>query len=100
MVVNYSSYKDAGTKKEAPPKETGQLKEVINALEELQRDAAVPKNVKTRIANTITCLRSAEELSIKINKALSELDELGEDSNIEPFTRTQIWNIVSLLEKF
>ena len=34
----------------------------------------------------------------KINKALHELEEVAEDTNMQPYTRTQIWNVVSLLE--
>ncbi|MCK5468863.1 MAG: UPF0147 family protein, partial [Cyclobacteriaceae bacterium] len=32
--------------------------------------------------------------------AISILDEVSNDTNIQPFTRTQIWNLVSLLEGF
>ena len=31
------------------------------------------------------------------DKALQELDEISDDPNIPSFTRTQIWNIVSIL---
>ncbi|MBU0461926.1 MAG: UPF0147 family protein, partial [Nanoarchaeota archaeon] len=41
-----------------------------------------------------------EELSIRINKALSELDEISDDTNLQAYTRTQIWNIASMLEMF
>ena len=37
-------------------------------------------------------------LKVKIDKSLQELDSLDEDPNIPVYTRTQIWNIVSLLE--
>jgi len=36
---------------------------------------------------------------IRINKALHELEEIADDINLQPFTRTQLWNIVSILEK-
>jgi len=44
-------------------------------------------------------LNGKTDLSIRINKALNELDEIADDTNIQSYTRTQIWNIVSLLEK-
>lgn len=75
------------------------LKEVIGVLSELKEDTSVPKNVKTKIENTIEILEGKGELSIKVNKALHELDEVADDSNMQPYTRTQIWNIVSMLEK-
>ncbi|RMF55646.1 hypothetical protein D6745_01470 [Candidatus Woesearchaeota archaeon] len=72
--------------------------EVIKALKELCEDPLVPKNVKVKLQNTINSLNDDCELSIKVDRALNELDEISSDANIEPFTRTQIWNIVSLLE--
>lgn len=74
------------------------LQNVIQALEELAEDKSVPKNVKQRIENSITFLKTQGELSLKVNRALSELDQVSDDSNMQPYTRTQIWNIVSLLE--
>ena len=67
-------------------------------MKELLDDQSVPRNVKARIGNAINALEDDEELSIKINKALDELEEIGDDSNMEPYTRSQIWNLVSALE--
>ncbi len=74
------------------------VKSIIVALEELTGDNTVPRNVRTKLENTIKALKEESELSIRINKALNELDEISDDTNIQPYTRTQIWNIVSLLE--
>ena len=74
------------------------LFKIIQALEELEQDNTVPRNVKIKVANTIKLLRDESEKSIKISKALHELEELSEDVNVQPYTRSQIFNIVSLLE--
>lgn len=74
------------------------LVNIIEAFEDVANDSTVPRNIKTRITEIIAILKSEEELSIRINKALSELDEISDDTNIQPYTRTQIWNIASLLE--
>jgi len=74
------------------------LTDVAKALEELRHDATVPKNVKQKIDEIITGLQNGEELSIMVNRALNDLDEISDNNNIQPYTRTQIWNIVSLLE--
>ena len=76
-----------------------QLKDIVEVLAELKKDAAVPRNVKEKITSTIEILRGETELSIKINKALHELEEVADDVNLQPFTRTQLWNVVSMLEK-
>jgi hypothetical protein len=74
------------------------LIKIIQALEELEQDNTVPRNVKMKVANTIKLLREESEKSIKISKAMHELEELSEDVNVQPYTRSQIFNIVSLLE--
>ncbi len=75
-----------------------QLSMIIAALRELEQDNQVPKNVKTRIASTITVLEEDAEMPIKVSRALQELEEIAEDNNMQAYTRTQIFNIVSLLE--
>ena len=74
-------------------------KEVIEVLEDLEKDMSVPKNVKDQIKTTIDALKEEKDVKISVNKALHELDEIADDPNLQPYTRTQIWNIVSLLEK-
>jgi uncharacterized protein (UPF0147 family) len=37
-------------------------------------------------------------MSLRVDKAQQELEEISADANLQPFTRTQLWNIVSLLE--
>ena len=71
---------------------------VIRALEELQEDEFVPRNVKSKIAQTIHVLMQDSEVSIKVSKALYELESISEDANVEAHTRSQLFNIVSLLE--
>jgi len=72
---------------------------IIDGLSELTKDLNIPKNVKDKIENTINALKQDTDVSIKVHKALNELDEVIDDINLQPYTRTQIWNIVSLLEK-
>lgn len=76
-----------------------QIKDVIEVLEELEQDATVPRNIKDKIKTTIKVLKDNSDIKISVNKALHELDDIADDSNLQPYTRTQIWNIVSLLEK-
>ena len=75
-----------------------QLSEIVEVLQDVLNDDTVPKNVKARIEGAIGELKNNEDHNIAIHKALNELDELADNSNIEPYTRSQIWNIVSLLE--
>jgi uncharacterized protein (UPF0147 family) len=71
---------------------------IVESLKELQEDNTVPRNIKSKIQGIVDILNDETEKSIKVNKALSELDEIGDDVNLQQYTRTQIWNIVSMLE--
>lgn len=75
------------------------LKEVIGALAELIEDSTVPRNIKNKIGIIINTLKEKTDLSIRVNKALHSLDEIADDTNLQSYTRTQLWNVVSLLEK-
>lgn len=75
-----------------------QLVNVIAALQELEQDPSTTKNVKARIQTTIKVLNEKSETSIKVSRALHELEDLTEDANVQSHTRMQIFNIVSLLE--
>jgi uncharacterized protein (UPF0147 family) len=76
------------------------VQNIVDALEELNNDKTVPRNIKLKVVEVIEILKedNGQDMSIKINKALSTLDEVSDDTNIQPYTRTQIWNIASMLE--
>ena len=76
-----------------------ELDEVVGSLGELQEDATVPRNVRNHVLNIINSLKAEIEISIKINRALTDLGEISNDVNLQSYTRTQIWNIMSALEK-
>ncbi|MCD6464036.1 UPF0147 family protein [Candidatus Woesearchaeota archaeon] len=74
------------------------LNDVEAKLQALIADNLVPKSVKDVAQELIKILKSDEDKVLKITKCLEKLDEVAEDPNIPAFTRTQIWNITSLLE--
>ena len=76
-----------------------ELGDIANSLNEVQEDATVPRNVRTQIQAIISTLKANTEPSIKVNKALNELDQISNDVNLQSYTRQQIWNIMSVLEK-
>ncbi len=75
---------------------TEKILAVINLLRELEADTQIPKNIKQRVGQTIKTLEQNSELSV--SRALSELEVTLEDVNMQTFTRTQLFNIVSMLE--
>jgi uncharacterized protein (UPF0147 family) len=72
--------------------------DILESLSELQEDTTIPKNIKTKLQQIVEILKQDADTSIKINKALNELEDISDDANIQPYTRTQLWNIVSMLE--
>jgi len=76
------------------------INEVITVVNALKEDESVPKNIKIKLDTILENLNEECELSLKVSKCLHILDEVSEDLNIQPFIRTQIWNISSMLEKF
>ena len=76
-----------------------ELEEIISLLKELQDDSTVPKNVKAKLKDMEAELQSEEgELSLKINKILSDVEEIANDINIPMFVRNQIFSLTSMLE--
>ncbi|MBS3132623.1 UPF0147 family protein [Candidatus Woesearchaeota archaeon] len=75
------------------------ISDMIGLLEELQNDSAVPRNVKDRLVFCTNALQEDTEVSLKVDKVKQALEQISEDSNLEAYTRTQLWNLASLLEK-
>jgi uncharacterized protein (UPF0147 family) len=75
------------------------VEEIVEVLTELKEDNTVPKNVKEKIKVVMDVLKEDDDLKLKVNKVLHELDDIADDPNLQPYTRTQIWNVVSMLEK-
>ncbi len=75
------------------------IETVIQSLSQIKDDRTVPKNIRASCEECIKDLQNKEEeLSVRINSCISTLDEVSNDPNIPSYTRTQIWNIVSMLE--
>ena len=76
-----------------------EVETIVLSLNEIQEDGTVPRNVRTQIQSILANLKTETELSIKINKALNDLGEIANDVNLQSYTRTQIYNVISILEK-
>ena len=80
--------------------ENQDLEEILSLIRDLTEDFSVPRNVKKSLAMVEEILLDdSKELSLRVDKAVSILDEVNEDPNIQMFTRTQIWSLVSMLER-
>jgi len=72
---------------------------IIQSLSQIAGDRTVPRNIRASCEECIQNLKDEkEDLSVRINACISILDEVSNDPNIPSYTRTQVWNIVSMLE--
>ncbi len=80
----------------------GNLDEILEFLQMLAEDRRIPRNVRSMINEALEEITSNEEENIKtrITTAISILDEASNDQNLQQFSRTEIWNVISMLESF
>lgn len=76
------------------------LESIIKLLGEILEDRTVPRNIKSMVEQAKKSLEdNNSELDVRLSSAISNLDEIINDPNMPMYTRTQIWNIVSMLER-
>ena len=75
------------------------IEDINKLLDEINSDRSVPRNIRASIDEAKKNLNNEKsEMDVRINSAISILEEISSDPNIPIYTRTQIWNIVSMLE--
>ena len=75
------------------------LKSIAEILEQIIEDRTVPRNIREVVERSTDALNGDGSRELKISTAVSLLDEIINDPNMPMYTRTQIWNIVSMLEQ-
>lgn len=79
---------------------TANISQVITLLETIINDRTVPRNIRKSAEDSKSVLASEEKSEeLKISTAIHLLDEITNDPNMPLYTRTQIWNVVSMLEQ-
>jgi uncharacterized protein (UPF0147 family) len=72
---------------------------VIPLIQQIANDRTVPRNIRAKCEDSIIILQNMQqEEAIRVNRVVSNMDEVSNDPNIPMYTRTQVWNIVSVLE--
>lgn len=72
-----------------------QIQDVIARLEELKGEFNSNKKLKEKMDAVIFILTEGADLALE--KALNELEELN-SLNLASYHRTQVWDVVSILE--
>lgn len=75
------------------------LNQAMAVLNRVAEDNTTPRNIR-RTAKQASDILMDESLSIaaKAANAIDLLDEISQDPNMPMYTRTRIWNVISLLE--
>jgi len=76
-----------------------EYKPIIELMDRIINDRTVPRNIRETVENAKKALYSSDPEELKISTAITMLDEISNDPNMPLYTRTQIWNIVSMLEQ-
>lgn len=76
-----------------------QLPQILQLLEQVALDRTVPRNIRTSAEQVTNEMKNEKEpMDLRVSTAIHILDDVSNDPNIPLYTRTQIWNIVSMLE--
>jgi hypothetical protein len=76
-----------------------EFKQVFTLLDQIMNDRTVPKNIRAAAEQSKNVLSSKDSAEVRISTAINILDEIINDPNMPVYTRTQIWNVVSMLEE-
>lgn len=74
------------------------LNQVIEVFKELEEDSSVSKTIRLKVCGLREELENHNDLSLSVNKVLSELEDLSGDVNLPAYVRTQFWHVTSILE--
>ncbi len=75
-----------------------EIQKVVELINELINDDSTNRNIKDSLEEVIEILSGDEDATVKIHNALLELEEITESKSMESYTRSAIFNIISILE--
>jgi len=75
------------------------IKQANAILSVISEDRTTPRNIRRAAKEASDLLNSAKlAQAVRAANAISILDDISQDPNMPPYTRTRIWNVVSVLE--
>lgn len=72
---------------------------ILEIIGQILNDRTVPKNIRAAAEQARAVIEGATSDELKVSSAVGTLDEIINDPNMPMYTRTQIWNVVSMLEQ-
>ncbi len=75
------------------------IRQASSVLSLISEDNTTPRNIRRAAKKALDLMNSQDlDLAIRVANAISVLDEISPDPNMPQYTRTRIWNVVSILE--
>jgi len=76
-----------------------EISAINDILDEVANDKTVPRNVRNAVLAAKADMANEKlDMELRVSSAVSVLDEVANDINLPPYSRTQVWKIVSKLE--
>jgi uncharacterized protein (UPF0147 family) len=75
------------------------FKQASAVLVSISEDNTTPRNIRRAAKEALNSLQvSGQSHAIRAAQVMNILDDISQDPNMPPYTRTRIWNVVSVLE--
>jgi uncharacterized protein (UPF0147 family) len=75
------------------------FEQVKSMLSYISDDRTTPRNIRRAAKEALNALTTpGQSHGVRAAQAINILDDISQDPNMPAYTRTRIWNIVSLLE--
>jgi uncharacterized protein (UPF0147 family) len=74
------------------------IEQAKSVLALISEDRTTPRNIRRAAKEAIKLLTVSDQTqAVRSAQAISLLDDISQDTNMPPYTRTRIWNVVSFL---
>ena len=85
-----------GNRKKEYEERMDQAKSILTFISD---DRTTPRNIRRAAKEALNLLEITDQSqAVRAAQAINILDDISQDPNMPPYTRTRIWNIVSILE--
>jgi uncharacterized protein (UPF0147 family) len=85
-----------GNRKKEYEERIDQAKSILTFISD---DRTTPRNIRRAAKEALNLLEITDQSqAVRAAQAINILDDISQDPNMPPYTRTRIWNIVSILE--
>jgi uncharacterized protein (UPF0147 family) len=76
------------------------VQNIVALMEPVLDDRSVPRNIRRAVSDGKDKIQEkSDDLSVQVSTAIYLLDEVANDINMPMHARSEIWNIISELER-